>query len=107
MKTPWLKTRPAAWHDQHPTPGTFAITPASIISIQAIGQHQYLLRGIGSDWGSGVGGLAIATAKIPAVTQLLGMEISEANVDTTLANARLNKVEGKSYTREFVSVLYK
>ena len=38
----------------HPV-GTFPITPASLISLRAIGAHQQLLSGIGIDWGSGSG----------------------------------------------------
>ena len=80
---------------KHP-PGTFALTPASLISLQAIGNHQHLLHGIGLDWGSGAGCLAIAAAKIPAVRQVFGLDISEANIDAALQNARLNKVQDKT-----------
>ncbi len=77
----------------HP-PGTFAITPASLISIQTIGQHKDLLQGIGIDWGSGAGCLSIAAAKTLAVHKVWGLEISAANVDIALKNAQLNGVEG-------------
>jgi hypothetical protein len=50
----------------HP-PGTFALTPASRIAVQAIGKYQHLISGYGIDWGSGTGCLAITAAKIDYV----------------------------------------
>jgi SAM-dependent methyltransferase len=79
---------------RHP-PGTFALTPASLISLQAIGQHQELLEGHGLDWGSGSGCLAIAAAKIPAVQSVTGLEIAEANVLVARDNAIRNSVGDK------------
>lgn len=73
----------------HP-PGTFALTPASRIALTAVGQHRHLLSGLGLDWGSGVGGLAILAAGITAVTQVVGLEISAANVAIAQQNAREN-----------------
>ena len=54
----------------HPA-GTFALTPASRISLQAIGEHQTLLAGRGIDWGTGTGCLAIAAAKIARVESVV------------------------------------
>ncbi|MBK6713189.1 MAG: methyltransferase [Chloroflexi bacterium] len=73
----------------HP-PGTFALTPASRIALTAVGQQRHLLSGLGLDWGSGVGGLAILAARITAVTQVVGLEISAANVAIAQQNAREN-----------------
>jgi len=81
-------------HILHP-PGTFALTPASRISIQAIGRHQHLLAGNGIDWGSGTGCLAITAAKIATVKRVLGLEISSANVEMARQNAILNGVKDK------------
>jgi SAM-dependent methyltransferase len=78
----------------HP-PGTFALTPASIISVQAIGKNQHLLGGLGIDWGTGTGCLALAAAKIPGVTQVFGLDISEANVAAARKNALENEVAHK------------
>jgi SAM-dependent methyltransferase len=78
----------------HP-PGTFALTPASLISLQTIGQHRHLLSGLGLDWGSGTGCLAIAAARIAAVERVLGLEISSANVAIARENARRNGVEDR------------
>ena len=64
----------------HP-PGTFALTPASLTSIEAIGQNQDLLHGIGLDWGSGTGCLSITASRIPSVMRVIGLEISEPNID--------------------------
>ena len=82
----------------HP-PGTFALTPASLIALQAIAQNQNLLSGSGLDWGSGVGCLAIAACRIPRVTCVTGLEMSAANVAIAQENARLNGVAEKA---EFV-----
>jgi hypothetical protein len=46
-------------HIFHPS-RTFALTPASRIAIQAIGNCQHPLAGSGLDWGSGTGCLAIS-----------------------------------------------
>lgn len=79
---------------RHP-PGTFALTPASLISLQAIGKHRELLAGHGLDWGSGTGCLAIAAAKIPAVRSVVGLEICEANLAVAHENAPRNGVSDK------------
>ncbi len=77
-------------------PGTFALTPASGICLRTIWDHQALLHGRGLDWGSGVGCLAIAAARIPRVEEVLGLEISESNVRIALENARRNGVSAKT-----------
>ncbi|MBM4070908.1 MAG: methyltransferase [Planctomycetes bacterium] len=75
--------------------GTFALTPGSLISLQAIGKHRDLLTGNGLDWGSGTGCLAIAAAKIPAVQHVIGLEIVEANVTAACENAQRNGVQDR------------
>jgi len=76
--------------------GTFAATPASLVSLKAIGTHQQLLSGTGLDWGSGTGILSIAAASIEAVTKVYGLEIIPANVAIARRNARANGVENKT-----------
>ncbi len=78
----------------HP-PGTTPITPASMISIEAIGGHKHLLEGIGIDWGSGGGCLSVMAARAPGVDRVVGLEIDETNVSVARRNARLNGVEEK------------
>lgn len=78
----------------HP-PGTTPITPASMISVEAIGRHRRLLEGTGIDWGSGGGCLSIMAARTPGVTRVVGLEIDETNVSIGRRNARLNGVEDK------------
>ncbi|MGH2542329.1 MAG: methyltransferase [Ardenticatenaceae bacterium] len=78
----------------HP-PGTFALTPASRIGIRAIVANRALLQGSGIDWGSGTGCLALTAAKIAAVRQVTGLELSEPDVRIARQNARLNAVERK------------
>ena len=79
----------------HPE-GTFAITPASLISLEAIANNQHLLAGVGLDWGSGAGCLAIAAARIPAVQRVIGLELSAANVTVARQNAAANGVDPKT-----------
>ena len=78
----------------HP-PGTFSITPASLISLQTIFCHQDLLGGVGIDWGPGTGCLSIAAARIGSVTRIIGLEISRANVDEARKNVLRNGLEGE------------
>jgi SAM-dependent methyltransferase len=80
---------------RHPA-GSFAITPASQVALQAIGQNQQLLAGIGLDWGSGSGCLAIAAATLPAVRRVVGLDIVVANVSVARTNATLNGVSEKT-----------
>jgi len=79
----------------HP-PGTFAPTPASRIGLEAIRKNRRLLAGIGMDWGTGTGCLAIAAARIPSVKRVVGLDISPANVAAARRNARANGVEDKT-----------
>lgn len=78
----------------HP-PGAFAPTPASFISVYAIGKSRGLLRGNGIDWGSGSGCLAIAAAKVATVEKVLGLEITAANLEAAIENVALNGVTRK------------
>lgn len=79
----------------HP-PGTFALTPASRIGLEAITRNAHILSGTGLDWGSGTGCLAIVAAKLPAVTRVVGLEIESANVAMARENARRNAVHHKT-----------
>ena len=78
----------------HP-PGTTPITPASMISVEAIAGHGHLLEGVGIDWGSGGGCLSVMAARTSGVTRVVGLEINETNVSVARRNARLNGVEEK------------
>jgi SAM-dependent methyltransferase len=80
---------------RHP-PGTFGPTPASRILLEAIAVHQNRLRGIGLDWGSGVGCLAILAARIGEVDKVYGLEISESNIAAAAGNAAENGVADKA-----------
>lgn len=79
----------------HPV-GTFSLTPASNILIEAIIKNQKLIHGTGLDWGSGVGCLAILAARIGAVHKLYGLEISEENIKVARGNAIENHVSEKT-----------
>ena len=75
--------------------GSFALTPASMIALTSIYQHQHLLSGKGIDWGCGTGCLAITAARIEKVTQVIGLDISKENILEARQNIRDNNVEGK------------
>jgi len=75
--------------------GSFALTPASMITLEAIYQNQNLLFGKGIDWGCGTGCLAITAARIEKVAQIIGLDISEANIREARQNIRENNVEEK------------
>ena len=79
----------------HPS-GSFALTPASLIAVEAIGRNQQLLSGIGIDWGCGSGCMAIAAAKIAAVEHVIGLDIVDANVTVARENAQRNGVDRKT-----------
>ena len=87
----------------HP-PGTFALSPASLISVHAIVGNQSRLKGVGLDWGTGSGCLAIVAARIPTVHHISGLEISETSVAIARENALNNAVTDK--TSFFVSDSY-
>lgn len=74
----------------HP-PGSFAPTPATRVAVEAIGRHRRLLAGVGIDWGSGSGCLAIAAARIESVEHVIGLDILEDNVRAARENARSNR----------------
>lgn len=79
---------------QHPR-GTFALTPASLISLTAICCNQDKLSGIGLDWGTGTGCLAVAAARVESVHKVYGLELEPANVKAARANAAINGVAKK------------
>lgn len=80
---------------RHPA-GTCRVTPASLIALEAIGRNRRLLSGLGIDWGSGSGVLAIAASRIDAVARVYGLELFEANVAIARANARQNQADSKA-----------
>jgi tRNA1(Val) A37 N6-methylase TrmN6 len=76
--------------------GTFALTPASLLSLRAVSERADLLEGRGLDWGCGTGCLAIVAAKTPGVESLVGIDISQSNVAAAEGNAALNGVHNKT-----------
>ncbi len=78
----------------HPS-GTFALTPASKTLIHAIIQNKDKLHGVGIDWGSGIGCLAIVAASLESVDKVYGLEISKRDVDVSYENAKTNQVFDK------------
>ena len=79
---------------QHPE-GSFALTPASMITLEAVFQHQALLFGKGIDWGCGTGCLAITAGRVEKVTQVIGLDICAENICAARQNIKDNSVEGK------------
>src|SRR5262249_24545903 len=80
---------------RHPT-GTFALTPASQIALQAIARQRHKLAGIGLDLGCGSGSLAIPAAARPARISIAGLDILAANIAVARSNAALNGVGDKT-----------
>jgi SAM-dependent methyltransferase len=80
---------------EHPV-STFAITPASLIGLEAIDKHSHLLQGTGIDWGCGTGCLSIVAAKINEVRMMYGLDIVPNNIKSSTQNALLNAVTGKT-----------
>ncbi|MDH3607475.1 MAG: 50S ribosomal protein L11 methyltransferase [Acidimicrobiia bacterium] len=80
---------------EHP-PGSFEPTAASRIGLLTVGRHQDLLGGVGVDWGCGVGVLAIATALVPSVEKVVGLDVAPANVEQAHTNAEINRVEDRT-----------
>jgi SAM-dependent methyltransferase len=78
----------------HP-PGTFPPSPATRVALRAIGLHRGLLVGSGLDWGCGVGCLALVAARVPAVEDVLGLDLEPANVAAARDNAEALGVAGR------------
>ncbi len=70
------------------------VTAASRVMVRAIGSHAQLLSGIGIDWGTGTGLLAIVASRIPAVTQVVAIEVEDDAVETARRNLRVNGADG-------------
>lgn len=77
----------------HHPPGTFGVTPASRVTLEAIGRHQTLLEGRGADWGCGCGILALAASRCSNVKSVIGLDIERANVEIARQNALVNCCE--------------
>jgi hypothetical protein len=77
-------------------PGKLSVTPASVMAVRAVGEHAALLNGVGFDWGTGSGVLAIAAALAPGVDHVTGIELSPEDIGFARQNATLNAVGGKT-----------
>ena len=75
--------------------GSFALTPASMITLEAICNNQNHLFAKGIDWGCGIGCLAIVAARVDKVTQVIGLDISEVNIRDARKNIHANNLAGK------------
>jgi ribosomal protein L11 methylase PrmA len=75
--------------------GTFGLTPASNILIQAIFTKQRLFHGTGIDWGCGIVCLSIVAARMVAVKKIYGLDIAQPNIDAAIVNAMNNGVQDK------------
>lgn len=76
------------------------VTPASRLSVRAIGRHQGLLAGTGIDWGAGTGLLAIALARIPHIDRVVAIEHDPTAVANAVRNAIANHVQNKVFVVE-------
>jgi precorrin-6B methylase 2 len=71
------------------------VTPATMVTLQAIADHRRKLHGVVMDWGSGSGALAIAAARIPSVKRVVALELSADAVSVAERNADANAVADK------------
>jgi len=76
-------------------PGGGPVTPASRVCARAIARCRDLLRGVGIDWGTGTGLLAILAARIPAVERVVAVEYDPSAVAVARANAASNGVSDR------------
>jgi len=70
--------------------GAHAVTPASRIAIRVVAEQAGSLRGVGIDWGTGTGGLAIAAARHAAVERVYAIDVDRANLEAANVNAERN-----------------
>ncbi len=75
-----------------PARGGGPVTPASRVCARAIARSRHLLWGVGIDWGTGTGLLAILAARIPTVERVVAVEYDRTAVETARANAARNGV---------------
>jgi methylase of polypeptide subunit release factors len=80
---------------RHPA-GTFAPSPATRVTLQAVARHRRHLDGTGVDWGCGVGVLSLGAARLDSVDRVIGLDLSYANVAAARENAHLNGVGHKT-----------
>jgi predicted RNA methylase len=81
--------------------GTFPITPASRVCIDAMGTYSaQLFKGVGVDWGCGGGALAIAACLASdSISKVYGLDVMRPNIEVAKRNAELNGVQART---EFV-----
>jgi len=71
------------------------VTPATLVTLEAISDHRDRLEGVVMDWGSGSGALAIAAARIPSVRRVIALELSADAVSLAERNVGANRVADK------------
>lgn len=72
------------------------MTPATLVTIDAVLGQRRSLGGLVIDWGAGSGALSIAAARVPAVERVIGLELSEGAVALARRNAGANGVGHKA-----------
>lgn len=77
-------------------PGTFHPSPASWLTSMVVAKHADRWKGIGLDWGCGVGGLALLCARQDGVTRMLGLDYDAPNVEISRRNATENGLAHKA-----------
>ncbi len=70
------------------------VTPASRVMARAVGRCRAMLSGVGIDWGTGTGLLAIAASRIPAVERVVAIEFDQTAVETARRNVERNGAGG-------------
>jgi ribosomal protein L11 methylase PrmA len=72
-----------------------AVTPGTLVTIDAVLRKRQSLGGLVIDWGAGSGALSIVAARVPGVERVIGLELSEGAVATARGNAEANGVGHK------------
>lgn len=66
------------------------VTPASRVCARSVVHRRDLLSGVGIDWGTGTGLLAILAARIPGVERMVAIDVDPTAVEVARRNARRN-----------------
>ncbi len=76
----------------HVPDGAEPVTPASVVAIRGVAAGGGTVSGIGIDWGTGTGGLAIAAARTGGVERVIAADVNPASLAAARSNARRNGV---------------
>ncbi|GAB5359395.1 hypothetical protein AAMO2058_000540200 [Amorphochlora amoebiformis] len=76
------------------------MSAASDIALEGVLTLEKRLRGVGLDWGTGIGHLALACAQSDKVDKVYGFDINQENIECAKVNAVCN---GLSHKTQFIA----